>query len=608
MILAGPGSGKTTVITRRVQCLIEEYHVNPVNILVITFSRAAAAEMRERFHKLTGGRNDPVTFGTFHAVYFQILKHAYGYTGANIVKEEQRVQFVREFLHRLRLETDNEAELITNILHEIGLVKESGIPPEHYYSSSCPERVFRNLFYGYQEFLDQNRLLDFDDMLVYTKELLEARPDILAGWQQRFRYILIDEFQDINRIQYDIIRLLAKPENNLFIVGDDDQSIYRFRGASPEIMLHFEEDFPGTQRVLLDTNYRSGREIVRQAGNVISHNRNRFSKEIRATSPIKGIVKELEFGTQREENRFVISELGRLNREENLTWSDMAILFRTNSQPGLLIQQLFEYNLPFTAREHIPNLYDHWIARDVCTYIRLALGDRSRASFLRIMNRPNRYLSRESLPYEQVSFEIWKQFYSAQGWMMQRLEKLESDLRVLRGMRPFSAVTYIRKAVSYEEFLRDFAKEHHMPPEDLLDVLDEIQEDAKSFASYEEWFAHMDAVRAEWKEKDQHRQPPSDSVQLATLHGAKGLEFDTVFILDVNEKVMPYKKAVLEADLEEERRMFYVGMTRAKRRLYLLHPQKIRTKETEPSRFLAECGNPAGSRKESIPYRKRNGF
>lgn len=588
MILAGPGSGKTTVITKRTEYMIRTHHIRPEDILVITFSRAAAAEMRERFRRLMEGRSVPVTFGTFHAVFFHILKCAYGYTANNIVKEEQRTQFIREYIRRLRLEYDDEADFIRGILGEIGLIKNTGMDPERYYSMNCGESVFRKIYHAYQEFLSQNRYLDFDDMLVFTKELFENRPDILASWQNRFPYILIDEFQDINQIQYEIVRMLALPKNNLFIVGDDDQSIYRFRGAKPEIMLNFERDYPDTKKILLDTNYRSGSGIVRQAGNLIAHNRTRFSKNIRAgaESGFDPVIRS--FSKQSEQNLFVIRTIQELNRQ-GIPFEEMAILFRTNAQPGLLIRQLMEYNLPFLSKEHIPNIYDHWIAKDLVTYISLARGDRSRASFLKIMNRPKRYLSRESLPCEQVTFDAWKDFYRTQSWMVQRLEKLRTDLNVIAGMRPYSAVNYIRRAVAYEDYLTDFAAYRKIPKEDLTDVLDEIQEGAKGFETFEEWFSRMEEVRRDWKERFQEKKAPEHALRLSTLHASKGLEFDTVFIVDVNEGIIPYKKAVLEQETEEERRMFYVGMTRAKNRLYLLHSGQIRNKETSPSRFLEEC-------------------
>ena len=375
LVLAGPGSGKTLVITRRVQHLIDQYHVPPSAILVITFTKAAATEMRQRFEKLMGGRRVPVSFGTFHAVYFMILKHAYGYTADNIVKEEQRLQFMKEYIRRLRLEYDDENEFISSLFSEISLIKNTSVNLAHYYSSCCGQDVFRNIFEAYENFLHQNRFIDFDDMLVYCKELLVQRPDILAAWQRKYQYILIDEFQDINQIQYDIIRMLAAPQDNLFIVGDDDQSIYRFRGARPEIMLNFTKDYPDAGKVILDTNYRSGAEIVRHAGNLISFNQKRFEKKIAPAAKTGIPVVKQEFQTQREQNLYVIQEILRLHRE-GMEYKDMAVLFRTNMQPRFLMEMMLDYSISFTAKDRIPNIYDHWITRDLFAYIDIARGDR----------------------------------------------------------------------------------------------------------------------------------------------------------------------------------------------------------------------------------------
>ena len=578
LVLAGPGSGKTLVITRRVQHLIDQYHVPPSAILVITFTKAAATEMRQRFEKLIGGRRVPVSFGTFHAVYFMILKHAYGYTADNIVKEEQRLQFMKEYIRRLRLEYDDENEFISSLFSEISLIKNTSVNLAHYYSSCCGQD---------ENFLHQNRFIDFDDMLVYCKELLVQRPDILAAWQRKYQYILIDEFQDINQIQYDIIRMLAAPQDNLFIVGDDDQSIYRFRGARPEIMLNFTKDYPDAGKVILDTNYRSGAEIVRHAGNLISFNQKRFEKKIAPAAKTGIPVVKKEFQTQREQNLYVIQEILRLHRE-GMEYKDMAVLFRTNMQPRFLMEMMLDYSISFTAKDRIPNIYDHWITRDLFAYIDIARGDRRRSTFLKIMNRPKRYLSRESLPYEEVAFDVWEEYYEEQGWMVQRLEKLQMDLKVIAGMRPYSAINYIRKGVAYEDYLREYAEVRRIPFEDLADVLDELQENARGFETFDSWFEHIKQLREELEEQAKSYKV-AEGVNLSTLHSSKGLEYDTVFLVDVNENVMPNKKAVLDADLEEERRMFYVGMTRAKNRLYLLWSHQIRNKDMDPSRFLIEC-------------------
>ncbi len=383
--------------------------------------------------------------------------------------------------------------------------------------------------------------------------------------------------------------MLALPENNLFIVGDDDQSIYRFRGARPEIMLQFGKDYPNTKQILLGTNYRSVPEIVNAAGNLISYNHTRFPKDILA-APASGSEPAIElFSSQRLQNHYIIQKIRTLHDRIGIPYDEIAVLFRTNEQPELLIHQLLEENIPFHTREHVPCLFDHWITEDITTYLRIGSGEKTRAAFLRIMNRPTRFLSRESLPYENVSFELWAEYYDGQKEAVMRIKKLERDLVLLTNLSPYSAVNYIRKAIGYDDFLKTYADAHQIQEEELLGVADEIQEDARGFETIGEWTAHMERIKKEWIKRSSGPDNSTDSVSLSTFHAAKGLEFDTVFIVDVNEGVIPHKKAVLPADLEEERRLMYVGMTRAKRRLFLLHSAKIRNKAQVPSRFLNGC-------------------
>ena len=371
LVLAGPGSGKTLVITERTKKLVKEYGIPPANILVITFTKAAAAEMRERFMRLMGSESCPVTFGTFHAVYFSVLKHAYNYRAENIIREEQRYQCIREIIGRHRLEYEDETEFITSILGEIGMVKNAGIAVSNYYAKNCAEEVFRKIYNEYHEYLYKHRLIDFEDMLVYTFELFRDRPDILAAWQKKYQYILIDEFQDINKIQYDVIKMLAGQRKNLFIVGDDDQSIYRFRGAKPEIMLHFKDDFPEAKMVLLDTNYRSQANIIKASLNLIGHNKERFDKRIQAAKEAETEVEYALFKDQREENLRIIRDMQEAV-EKGASFRDFAVLFRTNTQPRFLMEMLMEYNIPFCTKDNIPNLYEHWVAKDIFAYIRIA--------------------------------------------------------------------------------------------------------------------------------------------------------------------------------------------------------------------------------------------
>lgn len=594
LVLAGPGSGKTTVITERTKYLITNQGVDPSRILVITFTKAAATEMKERFLRLMGGKKYPVTFGTFHAVFFQVLKYAYGFHGGSIVREEQRFQFMREIIQHMQLEYEDENEFIGELLGEISLVKNTGSSLKHYYSKNCAQEIFEEIYQRYDNRMKQSRLIDFDDMLVYCCELFDQRKDILAGWQKKFQYILIDEFQDINKIQFEIVKMLALPENNLFVVGDDDQSIYRFRGAKPELMLGFEKCYPDAGRVLLDVNYRSRKAIVDASLRLISHNTERFEKKIQACreerqSGKSQAVNYYSWNGQQEEGRAIIEQILR-ECQNGRSYNDYGVLFRTNIQPRLFMSQLMAYNIPFRTRDNIPNLYDHWITKDILTYIRLAKGSRSRRDILQIMNRPNRYITRDSLMEETVAFDVWADYFyeKKQHWVAERIEQLEAGLRVLSRIKPYAAVNYIRMGIGYEEYLNTYAEYRRISEDNLIEILDELQDGAREFQSYEAWFAHMEEYTKELQRQKKQQESLRDCISLATLHSAKGLEYPVVHILDVNEELMPYKKAVLDADLQEERRMFYVGITRAKESLHIHTVKKYNGKESEPSRFMAE--------------------
>lgn len=587
LVLAGPGSGKTAVITHRTYNLIERYQVNPSEILVITFTKAASVEMKERFLRLAGEDKTKVTFGTFHAVFFMILKHAYHFSNDNVITGEQRYQFMREIIARYEIEYKDEGECIEGLFAEISNVKNNCIDINNFYSSQCGEDIFRRIYFDYQKKLKNARLIDFDDMLGYTFELFKEREDILCAWQNKYRYILIDECQDINSMQYRIIQMLALPNNNLFIVGDDDQSIYRFRGAVPEIMLNFEKDYPNAEKILLDTNYRCGKYIVDTAFNLISHNKKRFEKKILTGSLDQTPVEYITFENQRSENLYLIMQIQALLKQ-GIHLQDIAILVRTNTQPRKLMEQLMEFNIAFKVKDQISNIYEHWIARDLFTYMRIAKGSRSREDLLQIMNRPQRYIGRDSLREAEVSWEGWSGYYERQPWIAERIEKLKYDVALLQKMNPYAAINYIRKGIGYEEYLSGYGKRKGMNTEELFHILDEIQESAKGYTDLAQWETHIQEFGEQIRNSMNKDLQKADVVTVATLHSSKGLEFEVVFILDVNEGIMPYKKAVLENEIEEERRLFYVGMTRAKRKLSLYSVQSIHDKSMEISRFIEE--------------------
>lgn len=587
LVLAGPGSGKTTVITHRTKKLIEEEGISPSNILVITFTKAAAMEMQQRFLQLMGGKRLPVSFGTFHAVYFQILKYAYNYRAENIIREEKKYEILRNIVHKTELDISDENEFVANLISEISNVKGEMLDVAYYYSKNCPEEVFKKIFREYNDTLIRANLIDFDDMLVMCYELLTKRKDILKLWQDKYRYILIDEFQDINRVQYEVIRLLAKPQDNLFIVGDDDQSIYRFRGARPEIMLNFRKDYPQSGQVLLNDNFRSTTQIVEAAGRVIARNKTRFPKNIIARGGDGALVQSLEFPDQQQECAYILREIQNWQARGG-SLRQVAVIYRTNTQPRVVIQKLMEYNLPFRVRDQVPNLFQHWIARDLFCYMRLAMGSGLRKDLLPVLNRPKRYLSRECLNDERISWEYMLNFYKDKRYVCDRIERLQYDLKMMSRMGPFAAINYIRHVIGYEEYLKEYAGFRRMNVEDLLEVLSDLQESAREYHTYEEWFIYIEKYTEEMEQLKKRQQEVKDGVHLTTMHSSKGLEYEKVFILDAAEGITPYKKAVLEADLEEERRMFYVAMTRAKKELTICWTKKVGSHEKKPSRFLEE--------------------
>jgi DNA helicase-2/ATP-dependent DNA helicase PcrA len=269
-------------------------------------------------------------------------------------------------------------------------------------------------------------------------------------------------------------------------------------------------------------------------------------------------------------------------------YRDIAVLFRTNTGSRKSVEQLMAYNIPFQMRDGLPNLYEHWIAKDVMTYLNLSAGSRKRSDFLRISNKPNRYLARKSFIDSEVSFESLYQQYEERQWMWERIEKLEHDLKVLKPMTPFGAINYIRYGIGYEEYLKEYASYRRIRAEELYEILNELQDTTRGFDHVEDWYRHIENYTEKLKRQNKDRKNKADGVTVSTLHSIKGLEYDNVYILDVNEGMIPYKKAILPEDLEEERRMFYVGMTRAKNKLHLFAVRKRRDKKEELSRFLLE--------------------
>ena len=587
LVLAGPGSGKTLTIVNRVKYLIEKQKVRPEEILVVTFTRFAAAEMKSRLCLVMGKRDLPVTVGTFHGIYYGILKWAYRMNQENILSETEKYQILRGVINKERMEIFDEEDFIQDIAAEIGKVKNNRIPLEEFVSEKCSADAFRNIYRNYEQHRKELKKIDFDDMLVLCYELFRSRPDVLAQWQKKFRYVLIDEFQDINRIQYDVIRMLVQPENNLFVVGDDDQAIYGFRGADSELMLGFGKDFPDAKQILLGMNYRSTANIVQNSLKLIENNVERYSKKLEANREGGSCLHIQEVKDPVEEAEYVLEEIQKC-KENGIKEEEIAILFRVHTDARAVVEAMVERKIPFQMKEHLPNIYEHFIAKDIMAYFRLATGKRRRQDFLQVMNRPKRYLGRDSVSGSQVSFEDMRKFYCDKDWMIDRIDQFEWDVKMLMKMAPYAAIQYIRKRIGYDDFLKEYAFTHQINRSDLNEVLAEIEEAAKAFSSVEEWFAHVEEYTETLKVKEKERNRPRPGVRLMTIHASKGLEFRQVFLIAANEGRIPYQKAKTDKEIEEERRLFYVAMTRAKDFLKICYVKIKNGKEVTPSRFVDE--------------------
>ena len=598
MVLAPPGSGKTLVVTHRTQNLIEKLHIPPEKILVITFTRYAAREMRERFEMLTKGKAYPVTFGTFHSVFYGILKYEYGIGAANLMAEKESLALVKHILDHMYVESEDtvedEDEFIADLLQDIGIVKNGLFRLEEFRSRHLNKQEFTELFRTYEEEKRKLHKFDFDDMLVQCYALLKKFPDKLEKWQNKFTYILVDEFQDINRVQYEVLRMLAGRNKNLFVVGDDDQSIYGFRGAHPELMLGLQKDFPEMKVISLGVNYRSTEFIIGAASRVILHNEKRYKKKVQAFRKKGKNVHVQEVKDELEESKYVAAEIEK-DLKSGVRPCEISVLYRAGIQARMLTEILKEHHIEFQMKEHINNFYQHFIVKDMLAYMKLAMGKRDRHLFLMICNRPVRYISRGSMEKGIVSFEDLRKYYCDKEWMQDIIDQFELDLKMMEHMAPYAAVQYIRKRIGYDEFLKKYGEEHQIPLEQLQEVLKMFEERCKEYRTYQELFSYIDSYTKELDDQQKNQKignkMDQNKVQLMTMHASKGLEFESVYMIHANEGEIPYQKAKTENELEEERRMFYVAMTRAKDKLCISYILEKSGKSMRPSRFVNEILN-----------------
>ena len=589
MVLAGPGSGKTSVITARCVGLAEK--TDPGRILVITFSKAAAAEMKKRFGRAYSGQPPLVDFGTFHSVFFRMLRESKGYGLDGLVGEGEKRGVVKGFLGKLGYILDDDG--LSAVISELSLLQNELLDPRHYHAKSMGSADFVALDGMYAEYKAAGGKIDFDDMLTHAYRMLRDEPDALEKWRRRYGYIMIDEFQDINRAQYEAVKLLAAPSNNIFVVGDDDQSIYRFRGSRPEFLLNFPKDFPDTAAVTLSTNYRSTDSIIAYANRLISANKARFEKNVSGTNRPGA----KPFFLSAEDPNAEAAQIGeriRRMQKKGTVLDEIAVAFRLNIQARAFADTFLNMNIPFKSRDEIPSLYGHWIAEDVYAFLRLArrLAAKTSAGHCpdaeRIVNKPFRYVGKAFLAWlREGDRDIFMEYARDKSLHMATktgLEELHANLLLLSKLETADAIRFLRARMGYDRHLVDTSEYRKLNSIGLREIADELTEAAARFPDPMEFVAHAEASKAAAKAK-----PPEGSCcTLTTLHSAKGLEFENVFIAGVVEDLLPHMHSKSEAEIEEERRLFYVGATRAKNELYISVVKSRYDRPCRPSRFLGE--------------------
>lgn len=574
LCIAGPGSGKTFTLVRRVLNLIE-HDVDPDKILVVTFSRNAAKEMKERYEALDGSVQGP-SFGTIHSLSLSIIRDAYGYTSNDIISEGEKRDFVRHLLDdtggRDRTTTEQN-NLVAKILADFGAYAVTEIKTTFIPKSVKPLSAFLPLYNEYQKYKEENHLIDFEDMLFKCREALQDK-SILNKWQKKFTHIMIDEFQDTSKVQADILYTLAAPNNNIFIAGDDDQSIYEFRAARPDIMLNFPNEFKGCGIARLTINYRSDKKIIETAGEIIKNNKQRFDKNIIGAKAKEGRVELYSAKDKKDQTRLILTAINDFNKV-GIAYKSMAILCRTNQEVSFFAKKCSDNNIPFYSPDMLTNSHETWLFNVIFSYLKICYKDASLSDYKAIMNKPMRYFS-TSMIRSFTSIQNLKAEWQNDKKVMSRIEWFERDIRDISLIPSYyndlgGVVSYISKLLKFNDMIHDHCAYAFLDEDYYLTLLKDIQDEASMFKSYEQYKAYIEEDDCLFKEKMSGNY---NGVTISTIHRAKGLEWDTVFIPSCKDGNIPYiprEEAGKKLPREEERRLFYVAMTRAKHNCFLFN-------------------------------------
>jgi len=601
LVLAGAGSGKTRVLTVRTAFMLTEKLIDPKTIMLVTFTSKAAAEMKHRLLSYPQIKRDKISqlvTGTFHSIFYRILMFhdAHNWSSGKLLKKEwQRDKILKEAGKELDL---SEKEFAYDLaLQQIGLWKNSLLMPNEVKPTSDWEEKSAFLYKKYEDYKKREGLFDFDDMLIGCYHLFISSPSLLDQYQNRFHYFLIDEFQDINKVQYELIKLLSAKHKNVCAVGDDDQAIYSFRGSDPSYLLQFEKDFPNAKMVTLDQNYRSSHEIVSSANQMIAANKIRRSKKMKAQFSSEALPQLFFPYDEEEEATMVVTDI-----QEQISHganpSDFAILYRTNAGSRAVFERLAGSNLPFKIDLDAEAFYDRYIVRSALSFLKVSLNEDDPQAMSEILpllflkQTVLKELKAQSILKDCSLLEALNHLTTAHAFQEKKLKKAVTIIRGLKHSPPHSALEKVEKDIGFLDFLKKRGNESNKL-EKGSDDLKDLKVAAKSFDKIEAFLAHAEHMSAMNKEIKNLSKHFHEAISLSTIHRSKGLEYKTVYIVGAVDGSLPHDFA-LEAyrngdftALEEERRLFYVAMTRAKDQLFISVPENRRGKKAHRSRFIS---------------------
>ena len=582
LVVAGPGSGKTTVLTERLVYLLKN-GAEAKSCLLLSFTRASSKEMALRFAKRGIAGNSP-HFSTIHALCLSLLREVRGIEREGLVNLYEKMDWLSAYFLEKGIAREEVEELLLNYGNQISYFKSITEEERMHFLREEKNEDFLPLFQYYEKMRKLRGKLDFEDLLIEVLLELQKNTRIADSWKSRFSYILVDEFQDLSLIQYAILKALSEKGASLFVVGDEDQSIYGFRGASPDILFRFAGDFPDCERIFLADNFRSKEEIVLLSKRLIGKNKKRFQKPLSGRRGRGGKAKYFLLETGVEEAVLLAEHVESLLRE-GCPPEEIAVLCRSKMQITPLLPGFMERGIPIVVVEELSNVFQHFIGKDILAYLRLAKNKESSQELVQILSKPYRGLRREKILHKDSGLSDLKR---AAKTLKEReeTEKLEKHLEAFSKLNPKEAILFIRKEIGYEKYLEDFAKKKNKDFTEWWESLEEITAMSEGYPDLDAFFRFV----TEFNRRALERRKPEEEkgIRFMTYHSAKGLEFDEVFLPDCIEGIIPDGRAKKPEEIEEERRSFYVALTRARKGIHIYVTKTRYSKKVYPSRFIPE--------------------